>query len=130
MQVSDMKAASGGLTAISMEQFLNTDGTVYYDYLATFVSGSKPSIIQGVFDTFGVHTFPKVKNTNEVTLEEFQFHYEFAKFPSARTWISEMYNLTGKLLTREKLFEYLSKSDGSVFQNRNSVPKRRNCVFN
>lgn len=130
MQVSDLKSPEGGLTAISMEQFLNTDGTLYYEYLATFISGSKPAMIQEVLSIFGVHTFPKVKNKNELELDEFQFHYEFAKYPSVRTWISEMYNLTGKLLTREKLFEYINKSDGSVFETRNSSPKRRNCVFN
>lgn len=117
----------GLLTPVAQEQLLNSDGSVNMQHLHELVGGPKP--LEQVYKTFGTVNFSVEKQKNELSLEEFQYHYEFGKYPNVRHWITEMYELTGKLLTREKLFEFITSSDGSAHFNRTHKAKRRNCVF-
>ena len=56
---------------------------------------------------FGTIKFVQDEHINEVTLEEFKKHYVFAKYRSVRSWISHIYDATGLLLTKERLFQYV-----------------------
>lgn len=60
----------------------------------------------------------------EVSLEEFQEQYEFGKYPNTRLWLKHFAD-QGLELTRKDLHEYIAKSDGRVFEQRNSktIPK-------
>lgn len=60
----------------------------------------------------------------DLSLEEFQEQYEFGKYHNTRLWLKHFAD-QGFELSRKDLHEYISKSDGSVFEQRNSktIPK-------
>lgn len=60
----------------------------------------------------------------DLLLSEFREQYEFGKYPNTRLWLKHFAE-QGFELTRKDLYVYISKSDGSVFERRNSkaLPK-------
>lgn len=63
-------------------------------------------------------------SVTDLTLKEFQEQYEFGKYPNTRLWLKHFAD-QGFELSRKDLHEYISKSDGGVFEQRNSktIPK-------
>lgn len=61
-----------------------------------------------VNSTFGKVTFEKSEVPNEVSKELFEKHYRFGKYKNAREWIGYFHYSTGLLLTKAKLYGYLS----------------------
>lgn len=64
-----------------------------------------------IHKVFGKTTFDVEKNKNEVSKELFLEHYEFGLYPNVREWITHIYRATGSLLTRDKLFQYLTEDN-------------------
>jgi len=60
---------------------------------------------------FGKQAFDIDPNKNQVTKEEFMSIYEFGLYPNVREWVGHVFLSTGKLLTREKLFQYLTEDN-------------------
>jgi hypothetical protein len=60
----------------------------------------------------------EVWDRSSLSLEDFQFHYEFGKFPHAVKWVRWFYENLGETLTREDLYKYVRLSDGLAFEAR------------
>ncbi len=56
---------------------------------------------------FGKVSIPEQKNTNEVSEAEFKRDYQFGLYPNVLGWVSHFNTQHNKLLTREKLYEYI-----------------------
>lgn len=50
-------------------------------------------------------------NKNQISKTEFLAEYEFGEYRNVREWIGHMHKATGKLLTRAKLFQYLTEDN-------------------
>ena len=59
---------------------------------------------------FGGIKFVTTEHINEVSFREFQTIYSFGVYPNVRGWISHIFDVTGKVLTKEMLFNYLMKT--------------------
>jgi hypothetical protein len=64
-----------------------------------------------IHNVFGTQVFDTEKNKNEVSKELFLEYYEFGLYPNVREWIGHIYRATGGILTREKLFQYLTEDN-------------------
>ena len=100
---------AGNLPAHIQEEFLLPNGTIDRKYLEKLqgVKMSETKFRTLLANSLGSVIFQKTDNSNEVTKELFLSVYKFAKVPNTRQWIGIFYRKTGKLLTREKLYEFL-----------------------
>lgn len=95
------------------EEYINPHGYIDKTYLLKKLKlhMSTASFRSTVMEVFGVADFNQIPVENEVTAEEFYKHYTFGKFPYVSSWIGFFYSLNSKVLTREKLFDYVINSD-------------------
>ncbi len=97
------------LTPAQQEELLTDKGEIDLAYLMRKhrVKGvTLGKAKQAVAEVFGQTLFNKDKYLTEVTQKEFNDHYSFGRYPDVRSWIPYFERALGKLLTREKLYEY------------------------
>lgn len=91
------------------EEYLGAHGWLNKTYImrVLHIQLSTASFRSDVKQVFGTAEFNRTTCLNEVTQEEFNKAYLFGKFAVATGWIGFFYEKNGKVLTREKLFEYI-----------------------
>ena len=108
--VANLKKYKGNLPAAVQEEFLRPDGTLDTRYISSLMEGK---ITEARFRTLvnaelGTIHFKRGKNENEVTKKMFEEHYVFGTFSDARSWIGYFARVLDLVLTRGKLYEYIS----------------------
>lgn len=90
------------------EEYLNNAGELDIYYIQQVTKKRTTGVKLKFMSTELLGIFTQEDAVNEVTKKEFDAIYRFGKFPNVRSWIGLIFVRSGKLLTREKLFEYLS----------------------
>ena len=108
--VANLKQYNGDLPAAVQEEFLRPDGMLDTYYISKLL---KDNITEARFRSLvnselGTIRFDKKEHTNEVTEDLFKEHYTFGTFPDTRGWIGYFSRVLDLVLTREKLYEYLT----------------------
>lgn len=100
---------NGSFKPYIQELFLTKEGWIDKAYIMRLTKQhmSTTSFRKVVKEVFGVASFKLVEVKEEVTKEDFLKHYEFGKHPFGRGWIQEIYDRTGKVITREKVYSYI-----------------------
>lgn len=98
---------SNTFTPSVQEEYLTSNGWLEKNYLIkkANVHMSTHTYRKLINKVFGATEFERIESTNEVSEEDFLEVYKFGKYP-ARHWIT-IFSNKGKVLTREKLFEYM-----------------------
>lgn len=106
---SEYSNSAGRVAPAFYEEFC--EGTeLNYRYLAkkfnkTISKAEAQRLIAQYFGSLSLK--PSRDYENEVDFKEFMNHYEFGKYPNTRGWIQHIYDRTGLILTREKLYEHI-----------------------
>jgi hypothetical protein len=113
--VERLKKHKGKLPAAFQEEFLRPDNTLDTKYISKLLEGNITearfrSIVNAELGT--IH-FNRDKNENEVNKEIFEEHYVFGTYPDTRGWIGHFSRVLDLVLTREKLYAYLSTNSQS-----------------
>lgn len=120
--MNELLASEGVLKPWVREFIYDDNGLVNVPALRElYLTGSIQSQID-VFRSLEKHNQPI--SITDLSLEEFQEQYEFGKYPNTRLWLKHFAE-QGFELSRKDLHDYISRSDGSVFEQRNSkkIPK-------
>lgn len=97
------------------EEYLTPEGWLNKQYICRSLKlhMSTASFRKAVKLVFDVAEFTLLPVENEVSEELFNKHYKFGEFSDVTGWIGYFYGFTGKVLTREKLFNYVLNSEQS-----------------
>lgn len=94
------------------EEYLNDEGEIDFRYLCR-KHDKKVTAMEAkkqIAHYFGRLKFNKQNAVNEVDYKTFMLHYKFGKFKDTRGWITYIFEKTGLVLTRRKLYEYILRS--------------------
>lgn len=87
-------------------------GQIDVPYLCRKERISHKRVRDEIKKVFGKDKFPfESDQSGEVSKQQFLEHYEFGEYPNVREWIGHLYRATGKTITREKLFQYLTEDN-------------------
>jgi len=108
--VESLEKYKANLPPEIQQEFLRPDNTLDTKYLSAILNDRVSETIfrKLVNNTLGQVVFSRTECVNEVTKELFVEHYQYAKYPLVRGWIGFFKRTTGKLLTREKLYEFIT----------------------
>ncbi len=97
-------------SASKQEEFLRPNCTIDTKYVESLIEGSiTEAKFRGIINSvLGRVIFERQNKENEVSIELFKQHYVFGTFPNTRGWIGYFDRVLGLVLTREKLYEYLT----------------------
>ena len=109
--IQSLKPTKGVISRLHFEAYCDDNGYLDAPYLNHVIEGRKftqAGLNSQVNTAFGAATFlPNQEEELEyVTYDEFKEFYEFALYPVVRDYIMVMYEITGKLLTRQNLFAW------------------------
>ena len=68
---------------------------------------TQPKFNSLVNSELGTVKFNSDKLECTITRDEFYAQYEFGKYADVRGWVGHVYRTTGKLLTKDKLYEFI-----------------------
>lgn len=86
-------------------------GQIDIPYLCRKERISHSRVRKEIQKVFGKQVFDYEHNCNEVSKKLFMNIYEFGLYPNVREWIGHVYRSTESILTREKLFQYLTEDN-------------------
>ena len=96
-------------------------GEIDVPYLCREARISYKRVKKDIQTVFGTQKFlDQIEVKNEVSKKAFMAEYEFGLYPNVREWIGHIHRATGKQLTRNKLFQYLTEDN--VDQRWETVP--------
>lgn len=103
---------SAGFPEAKRQEFLTSDGEFDLKYVSYITKKSKTaSSFKDLVNTvFGRTRFELGTDQSQVSLQLFQQYYSFGKYLNVREWIGYFDRVHNLLLTREKLYEYISKT--------------------
>lgn len=99
-------------SSAELEEYLTVQGTFDVKYLSALLKErvTENKLRQLINAKLGKITFDKKNIKNEVTREIFSKHYTFGTYPAVRGWIGYFDRVMGMVLTREKLYEYITET--------------------
>lgn len=105
-----LKQYKGKLPPHVQEEYLRGDNTLDTQYLSKVLGTSiTEARFRSMVNTeLGTIFFAGGKNDNEVNAELFKEYYTFGTFPDPRGWIGYFHRVFNLVLTREKLYAYLT----------------------
>lgn len=98
----------GNLAPHLAEEYLhNGQLDLQYVQRVTESRTTQPKFNSLINSELGTVKFNNEAHVCEVTKQEFLEHYDFGKYPNVRSWIGHIHRVTGRLLTKDKLYEYI-----------------------
>lgn len=103
-------AGHNAFPAFIQEEYLTSEGWLDKAYICKSLKlhMSTATFRKVVKQTFGEVQFTIMPTETELTKEEFLEQYRFGEFTFARAWIGHMYNITGKVVRREDVFNWIA----------------------
>ena len=86
-------------------------GQIDVPYLCRRERISHGRVRKEIQQVFGKQKFDVEHNPNEISKRQFLEIYEFGEYPNVREWIGHFNRTTDRVLTREKLFQYLTEDN-------------------
>lgn len=108
--VPNYDANTKSFPAYLQEEYLTSEGWLDKAYICKNLKlhMSTATFRKVVKQVFGITQFTIMPTETELTKEEFLEQYTFGKFTSARGWVGSMYSLTGKVVRREDVFNWIA----------------------
>ena len=110
--VKELKAQykNGMFPAHIQEEYIKLDGILDCNYVSQLINInlSESQFRCQVNDAIGTVRFKKETHENGVSRDMFFKYYKFGLYPNTRGWIGHFTRIHGLLLTREKLYEYIT----------------------
>ena len=91
--------------------FGNRAGQIDVPYLCRRERISHNRVRNEIQKVFGKQAFEVEIRKNEISKTAFMELYEFGEYPNVREWIGHVHRTTGQVLTRAKLFQYLTEDN-------------------